>query len=207
MDKPAIRTDALKRALSFAGAGIRPVGSGTQSQAAIPAANAALGVFMAAPSTFADDWPNKPSEPVKIGFRLPSEQTLAEAQMMASKSAWLELPNHGDAGPRQELYASELMTNVLARSLVLPNDRSTLFFPEAPELQCRVALSSGGVRALWERFELLNRQLSPLSPEATDDEISRLAARLGNGEFLQLDAGRGRRVRRLLHLVAVELDP
>ncbi|NUO48727.1 MAG: hypothetical protein HOV80_07715 [Polyangiaceae bacterium] len=162
-------------------------------------------VFFAPLSTFDDEWANKPTEPVQMGMRLVGEKTLANAQIMAARAAREGHRDPEDAQQRSDLFNSEMMTNVLARALTHPNDRTRLYFETTPEELCRVALSSTGVKALWARYERLALVSSPLSPEATDEEVTALANALVRGDLARRPSQLQRRLRRLLHRAMVEL--
>lgn len=162
-------------------------------------------VFFVPPSSFSDEWERRPSEPVEMGMRLASVQTIDEAIRMASRTAWEGHPEPGDSKAREELFTQEVMVNVLSRTLTDPRDRSLLFFATAPEAQCRLALSSGGIRALWERLERLMVATSPLSPEVTDTEVE-VMGMVVTGELLRrLSKTHEARARRMLGAVLMEL--
>ncbi len=164
-----------------------------------------LEVFFLPPSAFSDDSPAKPNGPVEMGMRLVSELTGDTAMKMALSAAWLERDEFQEEPQRTQFVTSEIMTNVLARSLTDPRDRTKLYFHAAPEGQCRAALSSGGVAALWERLERLRIKHSPLSPEISDDQVAQLVSILSSGGLRSLSEPLQKRLRRLLHVVLADL--
>lgn len=194
------RVTSLRRMLGTAQHGVKPEAVAAEKTAAAPG-----DVFMVPPSSFSDEWERKPSEPVQMGMRLASVQTIDEAIRMASRAAWEGHPESGESKAREELFTQEVMVNVLSRTLTDPRDRSVLFFAVAPEAQCRLALSSGGIRALWERLERFMVASSPLSPEAEDIEVEALAKALSGGVLRKLDKHQQARARRMIGAILMEL--
>lgn len=179
---------------------------GTDILGAPPAADmAARTSLRLPPSSFADDWARRPTEPEEIGLVLVSEHVTSNAMTTASRLAYEAHPEDSDRQQRIDIYGSLIMTGILAHACVDPRNRSRLYFGRIPEDTIRVALTAGGIRRLWEAYEVFAAKESPLSEEASDEQIAEAAARIAAGEVT--DPHAMRRVRRLMALVAVELPP
>lgn len=155
------------------------------------------------PSGFAAEWAKRPSEPVRIGMRLLSEGQLSTAAALAEQEARAEFPNGGDT--YLDAFGSFLMTNILSRAMTTATNIQEAFFPEAPEVACRGALTSDTVKRLWERYGKMTTEESPLSKEADDIDVTAFAVRLMSGAVNGLEAGPQRRMRRMITELAAEL--
>lgn len=156
-------------------------------------------VVMVLPEHFADAWPSKSAEPVRVGLRLVSEKDLQTARAQASKTAWDHFPDEDlDEDERIDCYNAALMTWVVACATCHPDDASKPWIDMAHD-NLQLALTSGGLRSLWERVEALTVECSPLAPEATDDELTALFAAVQSGAaWTSADVPAVRRARRLL---------
>lgn len=170
---------------------------------------APLKVRVLPPSAFADTWKSKPQHPSRIGIRLVGEDVVATAVSMAQETANEYHPHPADTVASElwlESYNAALMINVLAHALCDADDASEPHFKHAPNDTIRIALRDVTIRSLWEDFELLSKQTSPLTPEATDDEIVALGELLSlDGILVDMPAHEVRRVRRLVSVLRSEL--
>lgn len=184
--------------------GFRPIGAATSILGRAPEKRPALKVVTLPPSAFADTWDKRPKGEVKVGLRLVSDETLDNARASAAAAAW---EVHGDTAPlgRIEAYNETLVRTILAHACVKDDDVRAPFFGAIAESLVAVALTDAGVLALWEGYERLKVETSPLSPEATDSELQVLAVRLADGTFVGSVSERDRTVlRRLLRHVIDE---
>lgn len=181
--------DALREAMQSPGAVATIVAS---------AAKAPLRTIRIPPSGFAATYAHRPSEPAPIGLVLVPEETTARAQAMALQEAWETHPQPEERELRVDAFNAALMANLLCRACVSPHDASKLYFPDAPELQFRSAFTVEAVRRLWEAYGRMATEESPLSREASDDDVMKLCAEFSAGILERIDAATARRVRRLL---------
>ncbi len=126
------------------------------------------------PSAFADTYKQRPSGPIRIGLRLVSEAESAIAQGAAAVLAAETHPNSADAELWLETYNNSLICDVLARVCCEADDVSKAYFAPAPESLIRAALAPGGIRRLWESYQLLAIEEGVLHREATDEEMKAL---------------------------------
>jgi hypothetical protein len=159
---------------------------------------------MVPPSVFADTWQGKPSEAIRLGIRLIAEDAQTRAAAMAQQDAEREFPN----GPEEavtDAFNTHLMANTLCRVLCDEDDASRLFFEDAPEMAIRVAMADRGIARVWESYQRIMTEESPLANEANDSEIADLGRMLTDGAVSRLSPEWQRRMRRLFGEVAVEL--
>lgn len=148
---------------------------------ATPVRNAPL-VLTLPPSAFADTWSRKPKAPVRIGLRLLSESELTDVAAMARKYASRLHPMDGStpADVWIEAYNASLIADALATALCEPDDVSVLWFKSTPNDTIRVAFRPATLKKLWEDYERLQKATSPLTGEATDEEIASLGATMAD---------------------------
>lgn len=132
-------------------------------------------------SAFVDAWPNKPKSEVAVGLRILSEQDLQTARAMAARYAE-DLLMSEDGGCTDELSRVEAFNDALMRWAIAcavtdPNNAAVPFFVGGDDV-VRVALSSQGVRYLWDHLERVHLELSPVVAEASDEDLERLAGTL-----------------------------
>lgn len=131
---------------------------------------------------------------------------MSTAAALAEQEAKAEFPDGGEGFV--DAFGSFLMTNVLSRAMTSATNIQEPFFPEAPEVACRGALTSDSVKRLWERYGKMAIEESPLSREADDEAVIAFAVRLMSGAATRLAAGPQRRMRRMITELANELgDP
>ncbi len=160
---------------------------------------------MIPPSVFADTWDGKPSEAIRVGIRLIAEDAQTRAAAMAQQDAEREFPNGPDLAV-DDAFNTHVQSNTLCRVLTDPEDSSRLFFENAPEMAIRVAMTDRGIARVWESYQRILIEESPLSPEATDEEIAVIGHMLSDGAISRLSPDWQRRMRRLFGEVAAELS-
>lgn len=170
----------------------------TLSPIVASATKAPLRTIRIPPSGFAASYAHRPTEPAPIGLVLVAEETMARAQAMALQEAWETHPQPEERELRVDAFNAALMVNMLCRACVSPHDSTKLYFPDAPEIQFRSALTVESVRRLWEAYGRMATEESPLSREASDDQVKALCEAFGAGLLERADAPTARRVRRLL---------
>jgi hypothetical protein len=146
---------------------------------------------------WADDWPDKPSEPMKAGLRLLSESDLQVARASATEKA---IAAQRDALGRIEAFNDHLMAWAVACALTDPNDTLRPYFDSAHE-NVMLALTSRGIRRIWEELEVLHIERSPLLDEAEDADVAALGELLTAGRVADLPEGKQAHLRRLLTYV------
>lgn len=131
------------------------------------------------PWVFADDWGQKPREPICVGLRLMSEADKTRARREAEDFAdelhkkrsndWLDARN------------DYLVRQVVAVCLCDPNDVSkpSQILPYAEE-QVRFALTSRGAAFIFHAYDQYELETSPLEREATDGDLAALGEILLN---------------------------
>ncbi len=158
------------------------------------------------PSIFASEWPGRPKEPVVVGLRLLPDAEEQTARAEAVKLA-LELHPEGDDA-WVEAYNDALLRWIVARGICDPNDltQPTQIFPMAED-QVRQALTSSGVRYVFDAIERLQLETSPAYAEASEDELWELIHRLeADPDLGMLERPSRARALRLLRYVLLELQ-
>jgi hypothetical protein len=155
------------------------------------------------PNQFADAWSAKPRRSVVVGLRLLSSDEETTADVVAKKKATEEYP---EEGPDQTaFYNKTLMAWVVARVICDPNDASAghpTF--RAAEDTVPLALTGEAIAAIYDAWELLHAEVSPIIVGATNEEIASLFS-ISPDTFDHLDRVRANRVRRLLQVVLEDL--
>lgn len=151
------------------------------------------------PGHFADTWPDKPSAPVMVGLRLVSEADYQTARAEAAKRAWAHFPDEDlDEDERVDCFNDALAAWVIARATTRPDDATKSWLDMAHD-NVQLALTTGGIRYVFDQITALLVERSPLSPEATDAEIGRLTEALTSGAAWSSAGGTtARHARRLL---------
>lgn len=157
------------------------------------------------PSVFASEWTSRPREPVVVGLRLlaDGEEQTARAEAVRCAS---ELHPEAFTEEWLEAYNDALLRWIVARGICDPNDltQPSQVLPMAED-QVRSALTSLGVRFIFDAIERLQVETSPLYSEASSEEIEELRHRLANAELGSLTPTAAGRARRLLRYVLLEL--
>jgi hypothetical protein len=152
------------------------------------------------PSAFSEAWSGRPTSPTKIGFRLVSEDAIEIAMgraLLAARDA-MRPPDALDVAEARvwrEAYEANVMAEILIHALCQPDDVTKPYFSRAPNTVIRIALPPLTLQAMWEEFELLTVSMSPLAPEATEDELGALLDQLGEIVGLPLSRERSRALR------------
>lgn len=161
------------------------------------------GTMLLSPDAYASDFARRPLDAVSVGIRLLSEADVQAARAAAVKTALDYFDDDAHADDRFDAYNDALMREVVARAACDPNDARQPFFP-GDEEEVREALTSDGVRAIWDEVDRLTIERSPLTPGATEDDVRDLpetwARCLG-----MLPAAKQRHLRRLLGFVVKAL--
>lgn len=152
---------------------------------------------------WADDWQDKPGEPVRAGLRLLSESDIQVARASAADKA---IAAHKDGEGRVESFNDHLMAWAVACALTDPNDSLRPYFESAHE-NVQAAFTTNGIRRIWEELEVLNLEYSPLVDEIEDVDVEDLTSLLADGRLSELDGAKQSRIRRLLTHVLAEITP
>lgn len=159
-------------------------------------------VVVVPPSAFADDHADKPKEPVKVGLRLVSEQVFNHCRTAAAQDAWRSHPEDGDEDNRVDRFNQRLVGLIVAHAAVEPENAAAPYFGPMAEDKIFLAMTSQGIRLLYDEYEAFAISVSPTAPEATDEELDTIADGLASGALLQgMDVATARRARRLLRHV------
>lgn len=159
------------------------------------------GHFTLKPEHWASASKDRPLTSVRLGLRFLSDGDLTYAQAIAKERS--------EKSP--ENYKRELITCAAAVALCDPEDASQPpeLFP-APDTQIKSALRPEAIQAIYDELERLMIETSPISPEATDEELYDLAETIADGAVGILDAtspARASRFRRLARYLLDELKP
>lgn len=159
-------------------------------------------IVIVPPSAFADDYEDKPKEPVRVGLRLVSEQVFNRSRTAAAQDAWKSHPENDDEGNRIDRFNQKLVGLIVAHAAVEPENAAAAYFGPMAEDKILRAMTSEGIRMLYDEYETYAISVSPTAPEATDDELGTIADGLESGSLLQgMDVVTARRARRLLRHV------
>jgi hypothetical protein len=152
---------------------------------------------------FAYDWQQRPKEDICCGIRVLSADAEDSAKDTAKQKA---IESERDT---EEELKRQYLIQLDAACLSDPNDISACCEPfDMASDQLPVALTSNALLKIYDSYEKLKIETSPLFPEATDDECSQLAGELlagGLEDLTAADGVRGARVRRYLRFVLDEL--
>lgn len=160
------------------------------------------------PNAFADTYEDKPTEPVRIGLRLCAELDGMQARSVAAQTA---TRNHPELGPADdvwvEAYNQALMHYVVAAGTCHPDNVAEPYWDMAYDVVPR-ALSELGTIRLFDELELLKVTESPLSPEATNEDLDEIIELLRSGAMWNGQAdGDARWLRRVLRRVLEQARP
>jgi hypothetical protein len=156
------------------------------------------------PSCFADDWDKKPSEAMRVGLRLVGEGDIERARAAAYQKAMEMIPEPSQ--DRVDQFNDSIMRGIIARATCMPEDAREPFFP-MPEDDVQAALTDDAVKLLWHEYDVLKLESCGYLREATDDELTELAAMLLSEEaWGALTVEKSKRLRRIALHVLEELD-
>ena len=154
------------------------------------------------PWVFADEWEDKPKAAVCVcvGLRLMSEVDKLKARVEAERLADELHPGRGEYWV--DACNDAIMRQVVALGICDPNDvtKPAPVLPYAEE-KVRYALTSRGVRFIFEAIDRYELESSPIGTEATGAVLADLAALLPTVKVEELRPG----LRRLIHHVFEEL--
>lgn len=155
------------------------------------------------PSLYADNRPNKPSSPVRVGLRIVSEADIARARSVAESFANRQHRELGSREVWEECYNSHLIATLLFDAVVHPDNIERRWFER--DSQVTLDLTSNGIQFLWDHYEMHRVATSTIAPEATDEELLELEDMILTGSLFDgVDLERARRVRRLIKAALVE---
>lgn len=161
-------------------------------------------------NAFADTWQRKPGGDVACGLRILPEDEITVAKTRAERIANRAHPGSSDESIRLwvEAYNGALMQWAIVNGTCDPNDvtqKWALIPSDADNLG--EALTSDGIRFLFDAYEAFRIETDPTQAPLQDDEIpdlfDGLAGRLAALEHL--DRARAVRARRLLAFVYAEV--
>lgn len=151
---------------------------------------------------FAETWKGRPNAPVLMGLRHVAMGVEETARAEAAKWAVEMHPTPGEL--QIESYNDFLMRWIISCAACHPSDLSRDFFAFAQDT-VRDALTSQGVQLIWERYETMLLETSPLDAALEDEEVGELIALLEADRLNGLTTSYARRVRRLLRSVLTDL--
>jgi len=153
-------------------------------------------------SDFADEWPEKPSDKVPVGLRLISESEMLTARAVANKRA---TETSGTLADQIAAFNDALMAWAVAVGTCQPEDVTAPWMAAAAD-NIPLALTSRGMRRIYDEIERLHTDASPLHHEASDAELDQLAARLVSRLWTRnLSEAAQKRSRRYLGFVIAEM--
>lgn len=131
--------------------------------------------FVLKPEHFAENWERRPTQPVEIGLRVPSEAAIQtatiEAEKLAAEATELE---------RNQVYQGHMLAFVVARGMCSVHDvtQPHPIFELAEDIIPQ-AFKSKTIEGLFDEIELLMVDQSPAFAEATLEELRELGDYLG----------------------------
>jgi hypothetical protein len=145
-------------------------------------------VVLVPPTAFADDYADRPSEPIAVGLRLLSETHVTGARAEASKQAVARFTDDeadiADHRGFDEAYNDALLEHLVAAAICDPNSVTAAhpLFPYAAD-QVPGAFSPEGLRFLYDELARVHHEASPLVPPITADGVAELVALLQSGAY------------------------
>jgi hypothetical protein len=162
------------------------------------------------PSAFADTWSGKPFEPVRIGLRLVGEDVTELATSRAVKLARAAFADFdrpltdAERNTYVEAFNLNAIFEVLVHALTDPDDVTMPYFRHAPNHVIRRAFHAKTALMLWEEYERLKIEISPINEPAGPEELESLSGLLT--VVLDLpDTGDRRRALRLARALRDEI--
>ena len=159
-------------------------------------------VMTLGPEGFADTWKQKPEAGAIIGLRHVASGVDETGRAEAAKYAVEMHP--ADRELQIEAFNDFLMRWIISYAACSPNDIAQNYWAMAQDT-VRDALSSAGVRAIWDRYERMLIEESPLDPPLEDEEIGELTSLLESGTLEQMVTSQAKRSRKLLRFVLDDL--
>ena len=156
------------------------------------------------PSVFAETWKSRPTETVRVGIRTISEKSYNDARTAAARTAYALHPEPHEADEFVAAYNDALMAKCVGEAATLADNIDEPYFGKMAEDKARLVLTSEGLRTLFQALERATVGDSPIAPQASDEDIARLAE-IAPAALGSMAEGRQRRLRRLLAHVLAEL--
>jgi len=156
------------------------------------------------PSVFADDWKKKPASPVCVGLRLMSDDDRTRCRAEAERIA---LEFHPKGGPNWiDCFNDALVRQCVALGMCDPNDVHKFSdLMELPEEEVVIAFTSSGAGFVFDAIEQYEAESSPITPEASDEDIAEFIGLVQEGSLDILSPEEHRRARRLIASMLTEL--
>lgn len=160
------------------------------------------------PSAFMPSWPDAPRDDVCVGITLLCEDDITGAKQAAATEAWRLYPRAEDGSHRIEAMNDLMLRWLVARGTCDPNDVSQPFqlWAVASEDTIKLALTAEGCKAVWDAMERAAISLSPVTPEASPDEVLAVYV-YAQSALDRMPEWQAKRVRRLLHFCLTEMTP
>lgn len=159
-------------------------------------------------NAFADDWRDKPpGGELLLGLRRYSDGDAQTARAEAARFA-ASMHEEIDREGQVEAFNDALMRWLVVRGTCDAND-ITLNAPlfDGSEENVRNALTSKAIRFLWDEIERYHLEVSPVVPEATDEEMLKLGELLKQPSLLEdMSPGSQKRFRKLAGFLLSEMN-
>lgn len=155
------------------------------------------------PSAFQSGWPKRPKADVAIGLRLISQLDTETGRAAAAARA-NQLHDENDVEGQVQAYNDALMCAAVARGTCDANDVSQPYFELADD-NVPLALTSPGVRFLYDALERLHLETSPLWEPASDEGLRAIVKRIERGDVARVPTPVQLRLRKLLAFCLAEL--
>lgn len=158
------------------------------------------------PVVWAPTWKDAPEEPVMVGLRPLSEADLVFCNGEAVKLAIQFYPLATDAAAveaRDRAYNEALMRLAVSRGTCDPNDVTQpweFWGKYGGDEVVRDALTTNGLKMLWDALERVTIETSAVEPEATDQDIIELLTKAPKA-LAAMPTWQAARTRRLLHFL------
>lgn len=140
------------------------------------------------PSSFGDEWPNKPATEACIGLRFISQADFDAARREAEREArgfyaeFRQRDKDCDNAVLEDVYNDSFLAHIAARGTCNPNDVTQPYFPFAEDT-VRQALTPEAMRRVWDEIVILHKGSAPSRPEASDEDVAQLAWALRRAEL------------------------
>ena len=122
------------------------------------------------PKIFASSYEKRPTDDIAVGIKLLSDFDISCAKGNASKTAWAMVPNHNSIDERVDAYNDALMRRIVCACTTDPNDLSKPWFKQGI-LEVEIALTSDGVKAIFDAYEAACMAMSPVYRELSEEEL------------------------------------
>lgn len=158
-------------------------------------------------SAWADDYASAPRDVVVMGLRRLAEKELETARAEAAKRAWSMHPEPHDEANRIDCFNDALIRWAIGRALCMPDDVGQNWFDEAQEDVVAQAFTVDGARYIWDHLDMLAVSESPVVPEATDEDVGKLAKLVADGSLAKLPMRQQSAARRYIGAVLEMISP